>query len=235
MSHRRRRRRNWSDTGKSLSNCKPCCRRRKARHSDCSSGHGRFKHAANPQGIGGGLQTPTPIELDFLAGPSACPAKRMVDNLQRSHTRGCSGDEGPLSSSMSTCMALRFDSRLSGAGEPTSEILLHISKEEQPPASGSGLTTLRNWKISNRTIRSGRFGTLIWRPSTTPSATSTPDAPWYNPANRKWFRNLAKTQIADLMEELGMSPRNPRSISDIRRKYRRCVRKTTRRKARPGA
>jgi hypothetical protein len=46
---------------------------------------------------------------------------------------------------------------------------------------------------------------------------------------------LAKTQIADLMEELGMSPRNPRSISDIRRKYRRCVRKTTRRKARPGA
>ena len=44
------------------------------------------------------------------------------------------------------------------------------------------------------------------------SATSTRDAPWYViPANHKWFRNLAVSQIvADTMEELDMSfPHRP--------------------------
>ncbi len=41
------------------------------------------------------------------------------------------------------------------------------------------------------------------------------------PANHKWFRNLAVSQImADTMEELGMSfPKPSVDLSDIRRKY----------------
>jgi hypothetical protein len=59
------------------------------------------------------------------------------------------------------------------------------------------------------------------------AATSTRDAPWYViPANHKWFRNLAVSQIvADSMEELGMSfPKPAVDLADIRRKYHAAVR-----------
>jgi hypothetical protein len=59
------------------------------------------------------------------------------------------------------------------------------------------------------------------------SATSTRDAPWFViPANHKWFRDLAVSQIvADSMEVLGMSfPRPTVDLSEIRRKYHAAVR-----------
>jgi hypothetical protein len=52
--------------------------------------------------------------------------------------------------------------------------------------------------------------------------TSTKHGPWYIiPANHKWFRNLAVSQIiADTMNEMGLKLPQPRvDIADIRRKY----------------
>jgi Polyphosphate kinase 2 (PPK2) len=52
--------------------------------------------------------------------------------------------------------------------------------------------------------------------------TSTKRAPWYIiPANHKWFRNLAVSQIiADTMDEMGLKlPPTPVDIAGIRRKY----------------
>jgi hypothetical protein len=52
--------------------------------------------------------------------------------------------------------------------------------------------------------------------------TSTKHAPWFViPANHKWFRDLAISQIiADTMDEMGLKlPPTNVSIADIRRKY----------------
>ena len=52
--------------------------------------------------------------------------------------------------------------------------------------------------------------------------TSTKHAPWYViPANHKWFRNLAVSQIiADTMDDMGLKlPPTHVDIADIRRKY----------------
>jgi hypothetical protein len=52
--------------------------------------------------------------------------------------------------------------------------------------------------------------------------TSTKRAPWYIiPANHKWFRNLAVSQIiADTMDDMGLKlPPTRVDIADIRRKY----------------
>ena len=52
--------------------------------------------------------------------------------------------------------------------------------------------------------------------------TSTKRAPWYIiPANHKWFRNLAVSQIiADTMDDMGLKlPPTHVNIADIRRKF----------------
>jgi len=52
--------------------------------------------------------------------------------------------------------------------------------------------------------------------------TSTKRAPWYIiPANHKWFRNLAVSQIiVDTLDEMGLrQPPTRVDIADIRRKY----------------
>jgi hypothetical protein len=52
--------------------------------------------------------------------------------------------------------------------------------------------------------------------------TSTKRAPWFViPANHKWFRNLAISQIvADTMDEMGLKLPPPRvDLAAIRRKY----------------
>jgi hypothetical protein len=54
------------------------------------------------------------------------------------------------------------------------------------------------------------------------AVTSTKRAPWYViPANHKWFRNLAISQIiADTMDGMGLQlPPTRVNIADIRRKY----------------
>ena len=54
------------------------------------------------------------------------------------------------------------------------------------------------------------------------SHTSTRHAPWFViPANHKWFRNLAISQIvADTIDQLGLSYPPPTvDLTEIRRKY----------------
>ncbi len=58
------------------------------------------------------------------------------------------------------------------------------------------------------------------------SCCSTGYAPWFVvPANHKWFRNLAVSQIvADHLDGLGMKfPKPSVDIADIRRKYYKAV------------
>jgi hypothetical protein len=61
-------------------------------------------------------------------------------------------------------------------------------------------------------------------------ATSTKDSPWFViPANHKWFRNLAVSQIiAETMEGLNMSyPKPTVDLAEIRRKYHTAAREET--------
>ena len=61
------------------------------------------------------------------------------------------------------------------------------------------------------------------------TATSTKRAPWYViPANHKWFRNLAVSQIiADTMDAMGLQlPPTRVDIAEIRRKYHAAERQT---------
>ncbi len=98
------------------------------------------------------------------------------------------------------------------------------AKEEQLARFAARLDdSRRNWKISESDYRERAF----WDDYATAyedalSATSTSYSPWFViPANRKWFRNLAVSQIvADSMDDLHMAyPKPAVDLADIRRKY----------------
>src|SRR5262249_1124995 len=81
----------------------------------------------------------------------------------------------------------------------------------------------RHWKISESDYSKRE----LWPKYTDAyeeaiAKTNTKHAPWYIiPSNRKWFRNLAVSQIiAHTMDEMGLKtpPRNV-EIADIRRKF----------------
>jgi PPK2 family polyphosphate:nucleotide phosphotransferase len=104
------------------------------------------------------------------------------------------------------------------------KFFLHISKEEQLGRFGARLEDpARNWKISESDYAEREYwDDYISAFQDALSATSTRHAPWYViPANHKWFRNLAVSQIvADTMEDMGMSyPKPTVDLAAIRRKY----------------
>ncbi len=101
---------------------------------------------------------------------------------------------------------------------------LHIGAREQLARFKQRLDDpARHWKISEsdyseRTLR----GKYLEAYEDALALTSTKWAPWFViPANHKWFRNLAISQIvADAMEEMGLkSPRPHVDLAEIRRKY----------------
>jgi len=106
------------------------------------------------------------------------------------------------------------------------KFFLHISKREQIKRFGARLEDpARQWKISEADYHERTFwddyqqayDDMLNRCSTT-------DAPWYViPANHKWFRNLAISEIVvHQLESLGMHLPKPRvDIDEIRRKYHR--------------
>ena len=117
-----------------------------------------------------------------------------------------------------------FELGLKESGTTVLKFFLHISKEEQLARFGKRLEDpARNWKISE----SDYSERPLWDDymeafEDALSATSTRETPWYViPANRKWFRNLAVSQIvADTMEELGMSfPEPTVDLAEIRQKF----------------
>lgn len=110
------------------------------------------------------------------------------------------------------------------ADHGTKILKLHISKDEQLSRFAQRLDDPhRNWKISESDYTERAYWDAYMAAyEDAISATSSKRAPWFViPANHKWFRNLAVSQIiVNAMEELGMSFPSPTvDLSDIRRRY----------------
>jgi polyphosphate kinase 2 (PPK2 family) len=118
----------------------------------------------------------------------------------------------------------QFETGLTESGTTILKFFLHISKEEQLARFAERLEDpKRNWKISESDYTErALWDDYIAAFEDAISATSTREAPWYIiPANHKWFRNLAVSQImADSMEALSMAfPKPSVDLAEIKRKY----------------
>jgi PPK2 family polyphosphate:nucleotide phosphotransferase len=117
-----------------------------------------------------------------------------------------------------------FEKMLTENGTRILKFYLHISPEEQLERFTQRLDDpARNWKISESDYSERKlWPQYIEAYEDALAETSTKHAPWYViPANHKWFRNLAVSQIiADTMEDMDLKPPQARvDIADIRRKY----------------
>jgi PPK2 family polyphosphate:nucleotide phosphotransferase len=189
--------------------------------------------ALNPQGARVvGFKPPSPLELahDFLwrVHPQV-PAKGEITIFNRSHYEDVLVTRVHRLIDKATWVARyqcirAFEALLANSGTTILKFLLHITKEEQLTRFAERLEDpRRNWKISESDYLERRhwesyreaYEEAIER-------TSTDHAPWYVvPANHKWFRNLAVSQIvADTMEGLGMTyPKPTVDLTSIRRQY----------------
>jgi PPK2 family polyphosphate:nucleotide phosphotransferase len=117
-----------------------------------------------------------------------------------------------------------FEKTLSQNGTTILKFFLHISPEEQLSRFKQRLDDpSRHWKISESDYSERElWPQYIEAYEDAIALTSTKRAPWYIiPANHKWFRNLAVSQIiADTMDEMGLQlPATQVDIAEIRRKY----------------
>jgi polyphosphate kinase 2 (PPK2 family) len=117
-----------------------------------------------------------------------------------------------------------FEKMLSQNGTTILKFFLHISPEEQLARFKQRLDDpARNWKISESDYSERElWPQYVEAYEDAMALTSTKHAPWYIiPANHKWFRNLAVSQIiADTMNEMALKlPPTRVDIADIRRKY----------------
>lgn len=108
------------------------------------------------------------------------------------------------------------------------KFFLHISPEEQLERFRQRLEDpARNWKISEDDYREREYwGDYMNAYEDTFAETSSKHAPWYViPANHKWFRNLAVSQIvAATLEDIGMQlPKPQADLEMIRRNYHEAV------------
>jgi PPK2 family polyphosphate:nucleotide phosphotransferase len=117
-----------------------------------------------------------------------------------------------------------FERMLSLSGTTIVKFFLHISPEEQLSRFKQRLDDpARHWKISESDYSERElWSEYVDAYENAMALTSTKHAPWYIiPANHKWFRNLAVSQIiADAMDEMGLAMPSPRvDIAEMRRKY----------------
>jgi polyphosphate kinase 2 (PPK2 family) len=117
-----------------------------------------------------------------------------------------------------------FEKMLSQNGTTILKFFLHISPDEQLARFKQRLDDpARQWKISESDYSERElWPQYVDAYEDAIGLTSTKHAPWYIiPANHKWFRNLAVSQIiADAMEEMSLKlPPTRVDIADIRRKY----------------
>jgi PPK2 family polyphosphate:nucleotide phosphotransferase len=117
-----------------------------------------------------------------------------------------------------------FEAMLSRNGTTIVKFFLHISPEEQLSRFKQRLDDpSRQWKISESDYSERELWSKYMDAYDDAIAkTSTKQAPWYIvPANHKWFRNLAVSQIiADTMEEMDLKlPPTRVDIAEIRRKF----------------
>ncbi len=126
-----------------------------------------------------------------------------------------------------------FEENLVDANTLILKFFLHISKEEQLSRFADRLDDPhRNWKISEADYAERAFWDDYMRAfEEALAATSAERAPWFViPANHKWFRNLAISQIiADAVEALPMSYPKPKvDLAEVRRKYHAAVKEEKR-------
>ena len=117
-----------------------------------------------------------------------------------------------------------FEKMLSQNGTTILKFFLHISPDEQLARFKQRLDDpARQWKISESDYSERElWPQYVDAYEEAIELTSTKHAPWYIiPANHKWFRNLAVSQIiADAVDEMGLKlPATHVDIADIRRKY----------------
>jgi PPK2 family polyphosphate:nucleotide phosphotransferase len=117
-----------------------------------------------------------------------------------------------------------FEKTLSQNGTTILKFFLHISPEEQLSRFKQRLDDpARHWKISETDYSERELWPQYMEAyEDAIASTSTKHAPWYTiPANHKWFRNLAVSQIiADTMDEMGLQlPATQVDIAEMRRKY----------------
>jgi PPK2 family polyphosphate:nucleotide phosphotransferase len=117
-----------------------------------------------------------------------------------------------------------FERMLAQNGTRILKFYLHISPEEQLERFKQRLDDpSRHWKISESDYSERElWPKYIEAYDDALARTSTKRAPWYViPANHKWFRNLAISQIvADTMNEMGLKlPPTHVDIGEISRKY----------------
>jgi len=117
-----------------------------------------------------------------------------------------------------------FEAMLSLSGTTILKFFLHISPDEQLSRFKQRLDDpARHWKISESDYSERElWSDYMDAYADAIALTSTKHAPWYIiPANHKWFRNLAVSQIiVDTLDEMGLRlPPTRVDIADIRRKY----------------
>jgi PPK2 family polyphosphate:nucleotide phosphotransferase len=117
-----------------------------------------------------------------------------------------------------------FERMLARHGTRILKFFLHISPEEQLARFRQRLEDpSRHWKISEADYAERElWPQYVEAYEEAMEKTSTEYAPWYIiPANHKWFRNLAVSQIiADTMSEMDLKlPPTHVDISEIRRRY----------------
>ncbi|HXI83773.1 MAG TPA: polyphosphate kinase 2 family protein [Verrucomicrobiae bacterium] len=110
-----------------------------------------------------------------------------------------------------------FEKLLTENGVTILKFFLHISKEEQKERLEARLEdSTRNWKISPADLKEReRWGDYVKAYEAALSRCSTSAIPWFViPSNKKWFRNLAVSQIiVETLEQ--MNPKFPKAAFDI--------------------
>src|ERR1035437_6574463 len=110
-----------------------------------------------------------------------------------------------------------FERMLSDNGTRVVKFLLYIDKEEQAKRFRDRIDDkTKNWKFSPADLKEREYwDQYIDAYQDMLRQCSTECAPWYViPANRKWFRNLAVSQV--LCEELeAMSLKYPKPVADL--------------------
>lgn len=113
-----------------------------------------------------------------------------------------------------------FEQMLVDEGTTIVKVFLHISKDEQAERLQARLDEPdKNWKFSKGDLAEREYWDDYQRVyEDAISETSTEDAPWYVvPADRKWYRNLAVSQILiDTLEGLDLRyPEPEEGLDDV--------------------
>ena len=203
---------------------------------DAAGKDGTIRHVfscTNPQGTSvAAFKQPTPIELahDFLwRAHLKAPGRGEIAIFNRSHyedvlvVRVHDLVPKPVWSKR-YALINDFEKMLTQNGTRILKFYLHISPEEQLKRFKKRLDDKsRHWKISESDYTERKlWPRYIEAYEDALAKTSTPHAPWYViPANHKWFRNLAISQIiTSTLEEIGLKlPPAQVDIEDIRRRY----------------